>query len=93
MGSARAGVENPMNKNSAPTITISISPPGMRPHLAAAYLGTTPSRIEELMRDGMLPFRMLGDARVIAVEDLNEYFDSVNVRAERRSAKTQPRHT
>lgn len=29
------------------------------------------------MRDGVLPFRMLGDARVIAVEDLNAYFDSL----------------
>lgn len=57
-----------MNKNSAPTITISISPRGMRPHLAAAYLGTTPSRIEELMREGVLPIRTLGDTRVIAVE-------------------------
>ena len=77
MGSARAGVENPMNNNSAPTITFSISPRGMRPHVAAAYLGTTPSRIDEVMRDGMLPFRMLGDARVIAVADLNQYFDSL----------------
>lgn len=49
----------------------------MRPPIAAAYLGTTPFRIEELMRDDVLPFRTLGDTRVIAVEDLNEHLDSL----------------
>lgn len=57
-------------------IKISISPRGMRPPVATAYLGTTPFRIEELMRDGVLPFRDRG-VRVISVVDLNEYFDSL----------------
>lgn len=34
-------------------------------------------RIEELMRDGVLPFRIVGGARVIAIEDLDKYFESI----------------
>jgi excisionase family DNA binding protein len=65
----------------SPTFTLVLRPRGLRPPAAAAYLGTTSFHIEELMRSGELPFRIVGGARVIAVEDLDKYFDSLTPQA------------
>ena len=63
---------------SSPTsVTLHLRQLGLRPPASAAYLGTTPFHIEELMRDGVLPFRIVGGARVIAIEDLDKYFESI----------------
>jgi len=40
-------------------------------------IGATPGYIEQQMRDGVLPYRMIGGTRVIAVEDLKNHFDSI----------------
>jgi excisionase family DNA binding protein len=60
-----------------PTIPLFLRPRALRPPAAADYLGTTPGQIEQLMRDGVLPFRVLGQVRVIAIEDLDAYLDSL----------------
>ena len=65
----------------SPTVVLSIQPRCLRPPAAAAYLGCTPFAIEELMRNGDLPFRIIGGARVIAVEDLDKYLDSVTTQS------------
>jgi hypothetical protein len=61
----------------SPTIPLFLRPRALRPPAAADYLGTTPGNIEQLMRDGILPFRVLGQVRVIAIEDLDAYLDSL----------------
>ena len=61
----------------SPTIPLFLRPRALRPPAAADYLGTTPGNIEQLMRDGVLPFRVLGQVRVIAIEDLDQYLDSL----------------
>lgn len=69
-----------VNKFAGPSpssLTLYLHPLGLRPPAAAAYLGTTPFHIEELMRDGALPFRIVGGARVIAIEDLDKYFEAI----------------
>ncbi len=50
---------------------------GVRPPDAADLIGATPGYIEQQMRDGLLPYRMVGGTRVIAVEDLKAHFDSI----------------
>ena len=68
---------NSTSISSSSGIQLSLRPRGMRPNIAAHYLGCTPFHIEELMRDGILPFRILGGQRVIDVADLDQYFASV----------------
>jgi hypothetical protein len=58
-------------------VVISIRPRALRPPAAAAYLGCTPNLIEDLWRDGILPFRILGGQRVVDVQDLDKYFESL----------------
>jgi hypothetical protein len=71
-------LRNPDNKNAAPSgAQLFLRPRALRPPAAADYLGTTPGNIEQLMRDGVLPFRVLGQVRVIAIEDLDAYLDSL----------------
>jgi hypothetical protein len=62
---------------SSPGIPLFLRPRALRPPAAADYLGTTPGNIEQLMRDGVLSFRVLGQVRVIAIEDLDAYLDSI----------------
>ena len=59
------------------TIPLFLRPRALRPPAAADYLGTTLGNIEQLMREGVLPFRVLGQVRVIAIEDLDQYLDSL----------------
>ena len=61
----------------ANNIRITIVPRGLRPVAAALYLGVAAARIEDLMREGKLPFRMLGDTRVLDIRDLDAYFESI----------------
>ena len=58
-------------------VVISIRPRALRPPAAAAYLGCTPFAIEQAWRDGTLPFRVIGGQRVVDVEDLDKYFESL----------------
>ena|SRR6266850_1648496 len=61
----------------SPTVVVSLRPRGLRPPAAAAYLGCTPFAIEEAMRSGALRFRIVGGSRVVAIEDLDKYFESI----------------
>ncbi len=61
----------------SPTVVLSLRPRGLRPPAAAAYLGCTPFAIEEAMRSGALRFRIVGGSRVVAIEDLDKYFESI----------------
>lgn len=68
---------NKVSGSSPGSVTLYVWPRGLRPPAAALYLGTTPFHVEELMRDGALPFRIVGGARVIAIEDLDAHFESI----------------
>jgi hypothetical protein len=61
------------------TTVIQLIPRGMRPDVAAQYLGVAPFRIEEWMRQGLLKFVIPPgtDERVIPVKVLDEFFDSL----------------
>ncbi len=78
---------NPTSISGSSGISLSLRPRGMRPNIAAQYLGCTPFHIEELMRGGILPFRILGGQRVIDVADLDKYFDSVSRQSGRLSGR------
>jgi excisionase family DNA binding protein len=54
-----------------------VYPRALRPDAAAAYLSTTPRFIEDLLRAGDLPYRILGKARVIEIADLDAYMASI----------------
>jgi hypothetical protein len=74
----RKPTQNPSTTSgTSPGIPLFLRPRALRPPAAADYLGTTSGNIEQLMRDGILPFRVLGQVRVIAVEDLDQYLDSL----------------
>jgi len=45
----------------------------MRPPLASLYIGGTAGLIEQLWRDGGLPFVLVGGVRVALREDLDNY--------------------
>jgi hypothetical protein len=64
----------------SPTVVPLLRPRGLRPPAAAAYLGTTPFEIEEATRSSALPFHIVGGACVIAVADLDKFFDSIQPR-------------
>jgi hypothetical protein len=40
-------------------------------------IGATNGYVEQVLRDGLLPYRMIGGTRVIALEDLKAHFDSI----------------
>jgi hypothetical protein len=50
-------------------------PRAMRPPLASLYVGGTAGLIEQLWRDGLLPYRLVGGVRVALREDLDKYLD------------------
>jgi hypothetical protein len=78
--SASSGT-SPTRRTAKPSTTtvINLTPRSVRPDVAAQYLGTVPSRIEELMRDGLLKFKILpgSDARVIPLKELDKFFDDL----------------
>lgn len=65
------------------TLSITIQPRGLRPPAAAAYLGCTVFHVEEMMRSGELPFRLVGGARVVAISDLDKLFERTPVQSGR----------
>ena len=65
-----------IHREENPTVPCSW-PRAMRPPMAALYIGTTPFGIEELMRNGTLPFKVVGQSRVIMREELDRYIETV----------------
>jgi hypothetical protein len=78
---SRTSGNSPTRRTAKPTTTtvIQITPKAVRPDVAAQYLGVTPFRIEELMREGLLEFKILpgSDSRVISIDALDKFFDSL----------------
>jgi hypothetical protein len=58
---------------------IQFAPKAVRPDVAAQYIGVTPFRIEEWMREGLLEFIVPpgSDSRVILVETLDRFITSL----------------
>jgi hypothetical protein len=58
---------------------IQCTPKAVRPDVAAQYLGVTPFRIEEWMREGLLEFVVPpgSDSRVILVKTLDDFITSL----------------
>ncbi len=63
--------------SNVPNIMLSLRPRGLRPPTAAAYIGGTAGLIEQLWRDGTIPYRLVGGVRVALIEDLDAYLDSL----------------
>jgi hypothetical protein len=61
------------------SLSITIQPRGLRP--PAAYLGCTVFHVEEMMRSGALAYRIVGGARVVAIQDLDKLFDQTPVQS------------
>jgi excisionase family DNA binding protein len=68
---------HPKSEVSPLNIAFALSPRVLRIPEAAQWLATTTFHIEELMRSGTLPFRVVGKARVIEISDLNTYLESI----------------
>jgi excisionase family DNA binding protein len=68
---------NPNQTSGTPPGRIPCPQIGLRVPDAAELIGATNGYIEQQMRDGSLPYRMVGGTRVIAVEDLKAHFDSI----------------
>jgi len=62
---------------SSPGVPLFLRPRALRPPAAAAYIGGTAGLIEQLWRDGELPYRLVGGVRVVLVEDLDAYLDGL----------------
>jgi len=73
---------------SSPTVPLFLRPRALRPPDAAAYIGGTAGLIEQLWRDGLLPYRLVGGVRVTLIEDLDAYLDSL----EKTAGKLFDRH-
>jgi len=58
-------------------VTLAIQPLAVRPDIGARMLGTTIGFVEQLLKDAVIPYRMLGATRVIDVRDLAAYLESV----------------
>ena len=63
--------------SNVPSIVLSLSPRGLRPPAAALYIGGTSGLIEQLWREGTIPYRLVGGVRVALIEDLDQYLDSL----------------
>ena len=61
----------------SPTIPLFLRPRALRPPAAADYLGTTPGNIEFLFRTGALRYKLLAGVRVVLVEELDRYIESL----------------
>ncbi len=80
-----------LSRASGPSPTVPLPcvwPRAMRPPLAALYIGGTSGLVEQLWRDGLLPFRLVGGVRVALIEDLDDYLNSL----EKKSGKLSDRH-
>src|SRR5690349_19876874 len=56
-------------------VVMQLAPRALRPDAAAHYLGVTPYRVEEWMREGLLEFIVPpgSDSRIILVETLDKF--------------------
>jgi hypothetical protein len=82
-------LRNPNNKNTSPGgVQLFLRPRALRPPAAAAYIGGSLGLIEQLWRDGLLPYRLVGGVRVALIEDLDAYLDSL----EKKTGKLSDRH-
>ncbi len=61
----------------SPTVPLFLRPRALRPPAAADYLGTTPGHIEALMRSGDLHYKLIAGVRVVTVEELDRYIESL----------------
>jgi hypothetical protein len=69
---------NPSNTSgSSPGIPLFLRPRALRPPAAADYLGTTPGNIEALMRTGVLRYKLIAGVRIVMVEELDRYIESL----------------
>jgi hypothetical protein len=68
---------HPISISDSSSIQLFLRPRALRPVAAAAYIGGTPGLIEQLWRDGELPYRLVGGVRVALLEDLDAYLDSL----------------
>lgn len=68
---------NKHSSNSPDSARIFLQPRALRPPEAAAYLGTTPGNIEALMRSGDLHYKLIAGVRVVMVEELDRYIESL----------------
>ena len=57
----------------APTSTLPVSRHSLGIRRAAYYLDATPWFVEELIRDGAIPFRQVGPHRVLDADDLDAW--------------------
>ena len=65
------------NQTSGTSPTVPCPQIGLRVPEASAMIGATNGYIEQAMRDGTLPYRMVGGTRVIALADLEAHFLSI----------------
>jgi hypothetical protein len=63
--------------SNVPNIMLSLRPRGLRPPTAALYIGGTAGLIEQMWRDGTIPYRLVGGVRVALIEDLDAYLDGL----------------
>jgi hypothetical protein len=61
------------------TTAITLAPTHVRPDVAAQYCGLSAFRIEELMRSGLLGYKIVpgSDSRVIPLKVLDKFMDSL----------------
>jgi len=54
-----------------------VTPKALRPPAIAAMLGCTAFFVEEAWRNGSLKYKVVGDARVSTVEQIDEWFAKI----------------
>ena len=66
------------DKNKTPGNTVLfLRPRALRPPAAGAYLSTTSGNIEFLFRTGALKYKLIAGVRVVLVEELDRYIESL----------------
>jgi hypothetical protein len=68
-----------VRKTATDRVVVHLTPRALRPDAAAQYLGVTPYRVEEWMREGLLEFIVPpgSDSRIILVETLDKFIASL----------------
>lgn len=63
--------KNEKKKKQRPLAPIPVSRHALRPDQAAVYIGASPFFVEELIRNGEIPFRDFAQGRVVDADDLD----------------------
>jgi hypothetical protein len=63
-----------------PQFVFTLVPRLLRIPQAAEYIGSSTFHIEELMRGGQLPFRIMGQHRAVEIKHLDNWIDKVPLR-------------